>query len=121
MAPSPFRTRTPVGFILLLAIGVTLHASACGGGGSAEGPNRGGGVGSTQVILLSVSISPANPAIPMGATQQFTATGTFSKPDEGELTLPRLGLISQGVLLWCGLDFNPSASEQRSARNRMLQ
>jgi Big-like domain-containing protein/Kelch motif protein len=29
-------------------------------------------------VLVSIAVTPANPSIPLGRTQQFTATGTFS-------------------------------------------
>jgi hypothetical protein len=44
------------------------------------GPARNGISGRMTVAapqLLSISVSPANPSIPLGNTQQFTATGTY--------------------------------------------
>src|SRR5207245_2393393 len=32
----------------------------------------------TPAALVSIAVTPANPSISKGATQQFTATGTFS-------------------------------------------
>ena len=36
--------------------------------------------------MTSISLSPQNPFVPVGATQQFTATGTFSNGTNGNLT-----------------------------------
>jgi hypothetical protein len=36
--------------------------------------------------LVSVAISPANPSITVGSTQQFTATGTFSDTSTQDIT-----------------------------------
>ena len=53
-------------FLILLSIGCT------GGGGDVN-------VATTQpVTLSSIAITPANPSIAIGATQQFTAVGTYS-------------------------------------------
>ena len=69
-------------------------------------------VGSTA--LVSISVSPAGPSIPLGMSQQFTATGTFSDSSTQDLTtmvywtssapavatvsdsLPIIGLASSG-------------------------
>ena len=63
-------------FILILAM-----ATACGGGG-------GGGDSSnpTAKTLVSITVSPTNPSIGIGATQQFTATGTYSDNSTQNLT-----------------------------------
>jgi uncharacterized protein YjdB len=37
--------------------------------------------------LVSVAISPANPSVSVGSTQQFTATGTFSDTSTQDITL----------------------------------
>lgn len=49
---------------------------ACGGGGG--GTSSGGGPGGTPATLVSIAISPANPILAPGATQQLVATGTYS-------------------------------------------
>lgn len=50
-------------------------------------------VGSTSSVLTqkvlaltSISLMPQNPSLPVGATQQFTATGTFSDGSNGNIT-----------------------------------
>lgn len=40
----------------------------------------------TPVTLNSISVSPANPSIAIGATQQFTATGTYSDGSTQDIT-----------------------------------
>ena len=40
----------------------------------------------TAAVLQSIAVTPANPSIPMGTTQQFTATGTFSDATVQNLT-----------------------------------
>lgn len=54
-------------FILALAVAL---AAGCSGGG--------GGGGSAPKTLVSITVTPANPSVTAGATQQFSATGTFS-------------------------------------------
>lgn len=40
----------------------------------------------TSAVLQSIAVTPANPSIPKGLTQQFTATGTFSDNSTQDLT-----------------------------------
>ena len=40
----------------------------------------------TAATLVSIAVTPANPSIPKGTTQQFTATGTFSDTSTQNLT-----------------------------------
>jgi hypothetical protein len=40
----------------------------------------------TVATLTSIAVTPANPTISVGATQQFTATGTFSDKTTRDLT-----------------------------------
>ena len=49
--------------ILFLFIAVM---TGCGGGGGSPSP------------LVSIAVTPANPSVAPGTTQQFNATGTFS-------------------------------------------
>src|SRR5207248_1736995 len=37
-------------------------------------------------VLVSIAVTPANPSIPKGTTQQFTATGTYSDGSTVDLT-----------------------------------
>ena len=62
---------------ILIAVLVLALAVGCSGGG---------GGGSTPVTLLSITVSPANPSITVGATQQFTASGTYSDNSTQNLT-----------------------------------
>ncbi len=54
---------------------------ACGGGGGSSSPTP-----SPTVTLTSLSVSPSNPSVTQGATQQFTATGTYSDGHSATLT-----------------------------------
>jgi len=60
--------------VALLALG-TLAGCSGGGGGSAPPPT-----------LVSIAITPANPTVPVGTSQQFTATGTYSDNSTANLT-----------------------------------
>ncbi|MDA8106593.1 MAG: Ig-like domain-containing protein [Nitrospiraceae bacterium] len=51
----------------VIALLFVAFVTGCGCGGGDEGP-----------VLVSIEVSPANPSIPLGASQQFTATGIFS-------------------------------------------
>ena len=62
-------------FILLLLLPAL---TGCGGGG--------GGGASTPKTLVSIAVTPANPSIALGTTQQFGATGTFSDNTIQDLT-----------------------------------
>jgi Protein of unknown function (DUF3443)/Bacterial Ig-like domain (group 2) len=62
-------------FILLLLLAAI---TGCGGGG--------GGGGSTPKTLVSIAVTPSNPSIDLGTTQQFSATGTFSDNTTQDLT-----------------------------------
>ncbi len=59
--------------ILILAL-----TAGCGGGG--------GGGGSAPAALQSIAVSPTSPSIAVGATQQFTATGSYSDNSTQNLT-----------------------------------
>ena len=67
--------------ILLLSVSLLV---GCGGGS-----NSGGGGGGGNPTLVSIQVTPANPSVTLGATpatQQFTATGTFSDNTTRDLT-----------------------------------
>lgn len=40
----------------------------------------------TAPVLVSIAVTPVNPSVPAGRTQQFTATGTFSNGTNQDLT-----------------------------------
>src|SRR5512135_1804797 len=61
--------------LVILLLSLTLIAG-CGGGGG----------GSTSKTLVSLAVTPANPSIALGTTQQFQATGTFSDNTFQDLT-----------------------------------
>ncbi len=59
---------------------VTVTANSGGVSGTAA-------VTVTNATLVSLSVSPANSTMPIGATKQFTATGTFSDSRTQDVTL----------------------------------
>ncbi len=59
---------------------VTVTANSGGVSGTAA-------VTVTNATLVSLSVSPANSTMPVGATKQFTATGTFSDSSTQDVTL----------------------------------
>jgi len=66
-------------------------ASGAGPGTSQISATSGGVTGSTTLTvvpppLVSITVTPANPSIPKGVTQQFTATGTYSDGSTLDLT-----------------------------------
>ena len=66
-------------------------ATAIGAGTPAISATLGGVSGSTTLtvtaaVLQSIAVTPANPSVPAGLTQQFTATGTFSDLTVHDLT-----------------------------------
>jgi hypothetical protein len=72
-------------------INATGLATAVGAGSSTISATVGGITGSTLLTvtpatLVSIAVTPANPSITKGATQQFTATGTFSDSSMQVLT-----------------------------------
>ncbi len=61
-----------------LLLGISLLVG-CGGSSSGNNPPP-------TVTLVSIAISPASPSITVGATQQFSATGTYSDGSTKSLT-----------------------------------
>ena len=59
--------------LLFMAVAALMLSGCAGGGGGSSAPPD-----PPAPTLVSVSVSPANPSLPEGATQQFTATGTYS-------------------------------------------
>src|SRR5439155_17351 len=41
----------------------------------------------TSATLVSIGVTPTNPGLPLGSTQQFTATGTFSDSTTQDLAI----------------------------------
>src|SRR5882762_7816093 len=71
------------GTTTVATINATGLATAVGTGTSTISATSGAITGSTLLTvtpatLVSIAVTPANPSITKGATQQFTATGTFS-------------------------------------------
>ena len=55
--------------------------SGCGAGSFAPGIG-----GNTDVVLVSITVTPANPNLILGTLNQFTATGTFSDQSTKDIT-----------------------------------
>ncbi len=66
-----------------LSFTLALLLTACGGGGGGSS-NSGGS--STSPSLSSIAVTPANPTIDVGATDQFKAEGTYSDGSTKDLT-----------------------------------
>ena len=70
-------------FLAVLFLGVwAVFVTTCGGGRKGVS----GGVGPTSK-LVSISVTPANPSMPVGVTQQFTASGTYSDGKSHDITM----------------------------------
>ncbi|MBI5047637.1 MAG: DUF1566 domain-containing protein, partial [Deltaproteobacteria bacterium] len=68
------------GLLTVLFLILAISLTGCGSGGG------GGGGGTTTATLASIAVTPANPGITIGATQQFTATGTYSDSSTQNIT-----------------------------------
>ncbi|HVX57202.1 MAG TPA: Ig-like domain-containing protein, partial [Candidatus Saccharimonadales bacterium] len=73
-------TVTPGGLAAAGAIGTTTIRAASGSISGTTGLNV------TAAVLVSIAVTPSNPAIVPGGTQQFTATGTYSDATTQNLT-----------------------------------
>ncbi len=61
-----------------LILGAVLGLTGCGGGGPTPTP--------PSPTLTSIAVTPASLSIGMGASQQFTATGTYSDASTSKIT-----------------------------------
>src|ERR1700757_5037379 len=68
--------------LLIVPVISSLSAASCGGGGDHTPPSA---------QLKSINISPGNPTIALGLSQQLTATGTFSDGTTRDLS---------GIVTW---------------------
>ncbi len=59
---------------------ILLIAGCGGGGGSSAGPGPGSGT------LASISVTPINPSVSIGTSEQFVATGTYSDNSTRDIT-----------------------------------
>ena len=70
--------------ISLIFLGVM---TACGGGGISNNSTSTGGSGShASAVLQSIQVVASNSSVPVGASQQFTATGAYSDGSTKDLT-----------------------------------
>jgi hypothetical protein len=70
--------------ILLLLFVLSLMMGCGGGGGGSSSSSSSGS--QTTATLVSISVTPSNPSIALGTTEQFTAIGTFSDKSTQDLT-----------------------------------
>jgi trimeric autotransporter adhesin len=75
MPKKKLQRRAAAALMLAGIVGMTMSALECGGGDN-----------SSQSELVSIAVSPISPSIAVGATQQFTATGTFTGGGTQNLT-----------------------------------
>lgn len=68
------RIKLPIFFLISLF----LIILGCGGGG--------GGTLPSTAALISISVTPANPSVPVQVTQQFAAFGTYSDGTSRDIT-----------------------------------
>ena len=66
---------------LLFLVLILLLVTSCGSSGS-----NNGGSGTPSLTLLSIAVTPINPRIAPGTTEQFTATGTYSDSTTRNIT-----------------------------------
>jgi len=77
---SPFTVPTP------LAVGAhTFQVNATDAAGNVGSASSTFAV-NAAVVLVSIQVTPVNPSVPAGRTQQFTATGAFSDGTNQDLT-----------------------------------
>ena len=77
-------TISPTGLLTGVSPGVgTISALVVLPGGNVQGTTA---LRVTPAVLTSIAITPANPSLPLGATLQLTATGTFSNGTTQDLT-----------------------------------
>src|SRR5208337_282684 len=74
-------------YIMLLASFIIAGLTGCGGGGSSM-PSRSGTAttANSSAVLVAIEVSPTNPSIANGTTEQFTATGIYSNNTTEDLT-----------------------------------
>ncbi|MBI5846564.1 MAG: Ig-like domain-containing protein, partial [Nitrospirae bacterium] len=68
---------------IILSALLAVMLCSCGGGG---GNGRDSGSDNTSATLVSIIVTPANPSITVGNTQQFTAIGTYSDSSTQDLS-----------------------------------
>ena len=67
-------------FLLLSILSLAIAPVSCGGGGTGDGG------GEPIRILLRIEVTPTNPSVPFGLTQQFIATGIYSGDHKADIT-----------------------------------
>ncbi len=69
------------GLATAMAVGTTIISAALNGVGSSTGLTV------TPAALVSIAVTPAQPSIAAGVTQQFSATGTFTDGSTQDVTM----------------------------------
>ena len=67
-----------------VATGVSMGTTTIGA--SFQGQSDSANLTVTNVTLVSIAVTPANPSISLGSTQQFTATGSFTQGPDINIT-----------------------------------
>ncbi|MGA3093578.1 MAG: Ig-like domain repeat protein [Terriglobales bacterium] len=83
-----------------LAVGSNSITASYGGDANDSGSTSATLTQTVQnsVTLTSISVTPQNAALPIGATQQFTATGTYSNGTQGNVTSTATWTTSDGTI-----------------------
>jgi hypothetical protein len=112
----------PIRWLAISALGMALAAAGCGGDAASRPPDAApqmdaappGDVappdGPPQATLIRIDVTPTDPRIPLGATQQLTATGVFDNATSVNLT---------GVVTW-GSDSEALATVSNATGSRGL-
>ncbi len=69
----------------MAAVALAFTLAGCGGGGG-TGSGTSGGTGGSGTTLVSITVTPVNPIIKVGATQQLKATGTYVNNTTSSIT-----------------------------------
>ena len=80
-ATTSVATITAAGLATAVATGTSTISATLGGGQRLDGAD-----GQPPRCSQSIAVTPANPSVAKGLTQQFTATGTFSDNSTQNLT-----------------------------------
>jgi trimeric autotransporter adhesin len=83
---SPQKLRLILG--IAAAVLLALTGLGCGSKGGSSTKNSGGSTSTTtgQVVLRSITVAPGGQSIPVNATQQFTAMGSYSDGSSKDIT-----------------------------------
>lgn len=83
-------------FLRCSPLAILILLTACGRGG---GGNSANSSGKTAATLQSIQVAAANASVPMGATEQLTATGSYSDGSNRNLTDTVAWTVSNSAIL----------------------